>query len=95
MRGVVLVVLDVEGDQRVVPGDADRRDPSVIDRVRVAALLGSRLDVAPGDRHALVERQEDDVAAPGCQVFELARSLVADDGPLGQLAQGPEGNAGG
>jgi len=55
VRGVVLVILDVEGDQRVTTSDADRRDPGVVDRVGVAALLGSGLDVAPGDGYTLVE----------------------------------------
>jgi len=31
---------------------------------------------------------------PCCQVFELPRSPVTDDGPLGQLAQGHERDAG-
>lgn len=90
MFGEVLEVLRVERCQRQTVDQATGGDPTVIDRAWTAAELGVGLHLAPLDRYGFVEGEQSDVLPPPRKVSQSIRSPVAQDGPLGQFAEGDE-----
>ena len=68
-------------------------DPTVVDWAGPAAELGVGLQLAPLDRYGFIEGEQDDLLPPAGQVGHAARSPVAEDSPLGQLAEGYKGDA--
>jgi len=93
MLGVVGEILCVKRCQRDAVNKAAGGDPAVVDWPRAAAELGVGLQLAPLGCDRLIEGEQYDLLAPARQVGQTARSLVAENGPLRQFAEGHEGDA--
>jgi hypothetical protein len=88
----VLVVLEVQGGERDAVGEAAGRDPHVVDRPWSSTLDGCCGQPAPGGGYCLVAGQYRDVGQLAGEFLTTVLAPVADLRPLGQLAEGHEGD---
>ena len=89
--GEVGVVLDVERGEGKLAGDAAGGDPGVVDRSRATAEPGVGLDLAPTGGGLEAAGQDDDAAKKARRPARRGPPAV-QVGPLGELADGDEGD---
>lgn len=92
MLAEVLIVLEVQGGERQVVGQAAGCDPHVVDRPRPSSLDGGRREPTPGCGDRLVTGYDGHCGEPGGKLAPALLAPVADLCPLGQLAEGDESN---
>jgi hypothetical protein len=90
MLAEAFVVLEVQGGERHIVGEAAGSDPHVVDRAGSAAASGRGGQSAPGRGHGLITGQHGDLGQPRGQFAAAALAPVADLGPPGQLAERDE-----
>jgi hypothetical protein len=86
------VVLDVERREGELAGDAAGGDPGVVDRPGSTPEPGVGLDLTPDRRCAEAARQDDDAGKEGLKAGPPLWSPAVQVCPLGQLADGDEGD---
>lgn len=92
MFAEVSEVLDVEGCEREIAGEAAGGDPAVVDRSWSTPLLCVRLELSPGSGDALAVGEDQGSSQERLHAGRAFRAPTSDQRPLGQLADGDEGD---